>query len=461
MGRFNFCSGTYQSLSPNANAEWCANLYPENAASPNARSAVQLYPTPGLELFATLPSSLAVPGGTTFLGRTFSVAINAASGHAHLYEITNNPVTAVDRGDLGVPTNSNPAIFAANPTQLVFTANGTGEVYCLTLATNVLTSTTPSAGNAISVKYLDGFFIALIANSNTFQVSALEDGTTWPAINQATISEFPDNAVGMEVSNRILGFFGQKKSVPYFNSGALFPFIPVPNVLIEEGAIGTYGISKLDNTVLWLSGNVDEGSGIAFRLNGYTPVRISNHDIERIWQSYATIADVVTYTFQDGGHKYWHLYFPTANASWRYDIATQQWHQVGTWNAAANAFQAHKSMWHTFNFGLHLVGDPFSGNIYSMEQGNLTDNGTPIRRVRRAPYIAKEHERMVHTSLEVFAEMGLPSQIPAPSIYPSFIVVLDGSGNPWTITIGDNGALFVVARPLARNRTRLSLLPTM
>jgi hypothetical protein len=445
MARFGFCGPTFQSLSPTANSEWAVNLYLETPPSPNARSAGILLPTDGLKLFAQLPSGQSVPGGFSFKGRTFAVGI-VGGNSLHLYEIS-SAGNVTDRGALDAPVTTAPAIWAANPTQLAFTVGGTGNIYVLTLATNVITKVLSSAlaGNALSVAYLDGFGVCLIAGTNTFQISAIEDFTTWPALNIGTISEFPDPAVGMIVSNRTLGFIGQKQSVPYYNSGALFPFVPVPNVLIEEGGGAPYGISKLDNTVLWLGANVDQGGGVAWRLNGYTPTRISNHDIETIWQNYPTIADAITYTFQSRGHKFWHIYFPTANASWRYDIATSQWHQIGTWNQGTSSFTAHRSAWHTYNFGLHLVGDPFSNNIYSMSPNYVTDNGTPIRRVRRAPYIAKEHEWVFHSKLEVLAEMGLPTQIPAPSNYPTFLNLTDANGVLWAVTIADNGTVSVNA----------------
>jgi hypothetical protein len=426
-------------------AEWAMNVYPELIESPNGRSAMALLGTDGLSVFFDSVGSTAVFGLYTFLGRTFAV-VAGPSGvgvSVNLLEIFADG-SGVVRGNLP-PNIGAPVIWAANPTQLMFLVTNPGALFVYTLATNTLNLVNLSAGPASSIGYLDGFFVALIANSNQFMVSNPEDGSNWPAINTATISEFPDNAVGMVITDRIITFFGQKASVPYYNAGALFPFIPVPNVLVQEGAIATYAMNRLDNTVLWIGGNVDEGSGIAFRANGYTPTRISNHSIETIWQSYPTIADAISYTYQSRGHKFWHIYFPTANASWRYDIATGSWHQVGTWNGKTGQFNAHRSQCHTTNFGLHLVGDPFSGNIYSMSPANLTDNGTPIRRIRRAPYLAKEHEWMFHTKFELLAEMGLPSQIKAPSKNPGFLNLADANGALWTVTISDAGAITVAA----------------
>lgn len=450
MARFAFCSGTFQSISPNINAELAMNVYPEVAASPNARSAIALLQKEGLALFGSLPagSGQSILGITTFLGRTFTVGVVLASNSMHLYEVLMNK-TLVDLGALGAPVSNAPAIWAANPNQLAFTVGGTGAIYVLglktagTLAAGQIFTVKSSDlnGPAITVWYLQGFFVTALQNSNQIQVSNLEDGTMWLAINATQISDFADRIVAMAVNQLAVWFFGEKSTVPYYNSGALFPLAPIPGALIEEGAAAAYGIAKLDNTILFIGANVDQGIGIAYRMNGYTPQRISNHDVETAWQSYPTIADAISFAYQIRGHKFWETYFPTANATWRYDISTNHWHQLGTWNPQTSLFTAHKANCHTFNFGLHLVGDPFSGNIYSMSPANLTDNGAPIRRVRRAPYIAKEHENDFHRRLELLCETGLASAIAAPSDAPSTLWLADANGGVWGFGITDAGTV--------------------
>jgi hypothetical protein len=440
MARFAFCGGTYQSISPNISAEFCMNLMPEAAASPNARSAVALLGTDGLATFASLPvgSGKSVPGGFTYLGRMFCVGVVTNTNQMHLYEVLANG-NLLDRGALGAPQTTAPAIWAANPNQLVFTVGGSGYIYTLNLATNVVTSLQPNGELAAAVIYCDGFFVTFIQNSNTIMVSALEDGTTWPAINIASVSEFPDNIVSMKVLARTIWFQGQKSTVPYYNSGALFPFVPIPGAFVEEGSAAAYGVEKLDNTLLWVGANSDEGTGMAWRLSGYTPTRISTHDVETAWQSYPRIDDVISSKFQTRGHKIWQLYFPTANATWRYDVSTGLWHQAGRWNPVRGAYDAHASQWHAFCFGKHLVGDPFSGNIYAMAPGNITDNGTAIRRERIAPYIAKEHENEFHNKLEILCETGQVSQIAGPSVFPAQVILGDPTGALWVVEITDNG----------------------
>lgn len=450
MARFNFCAGTYQSISPILDAELAMNLYPETAASPNARSAVALIGTDGLSVFASLPAGAneSVPGGFTFAGRTFTVGVLTVGSQIHLYELMANG-NLVDRtpGGLGAALTSAPAVWAANPNQVAFTVAGTGYIYVITLATNVVTAVQPNGENAAAVAYIDGFGVCFIQGTNTIMISNLEDFTTWPAINIGGVSEFADPIVSMKVISRTAWFQGQKATVPYYDSGALFPLVAIPGAYIEEGSGAAYGSEKLDNTLFWISGNPDEGGAIAYRMNGYTPQRISNHDVETAWQSYATIADVISSRFQSRGHKFWQLYFPTANATWRYDVATKQWHRVGTWNPQTGTYQAHKTQWFTFNFGKMLCGDPTSGNIYVISPTNLTDAGTNIRRERIAPYIAKEHENVFHKRLELLCETGDVTAIPGPSENPVMIFLEDSTGVVWSVQVTDAGGIVTAPAP--------------
>ena len=85
------------------------------------------------------------------------------------------------------------------------------------------------------------------------------------------------------------------------------------------------------------------------------------------------------------------------------------------------------------------VGDSQSGNIYIQSVGNLTDNGQAINRVRRAPYIAVEHEWVFHNQLELLCETGLPSNLTGASNSPTVYYVPDQQGQTWEVLVIDNG----------------------
>ena len=410
MARFGFCGPAYTSQSVTADCQSCINFYPEADESGNGKSALVLYPAPGLKLFVDLGGNQ-VRGQITFNGRTFVVVDST------FWEIFANG-SSINRGI--VAQDLNLVDMAAGPNQILIASAGLMFVFDLT--TNVLTALDPvtTVANVSTVAFLDGFFVALIKNSNKIQTSALLDATTWPGLNVNEVSEFPDNVVSMAILHREVVLFGLKASVVYDDLG-LSPGSPLgvnqSAGVIEQGAVALYSPVNLDNTVFWL-GQDSRGAGIAWRFSGYTPVRISTHAMEFAWSRYPTIADAIGYGYQDQGHSFFVLTFPSGNATWVYDVATQLWHQRAAWNGLN--FTRHLAQNHVYCFGKHLVGDFQSGKVYEMSIDFLTDNGQAIRRVRRAPHVSLEQQWMFHSQLEVILETGIGPQPP----------LLDGQGNP-------------------------------
>jgi hypothetical protein len=275
-------------------------------------------------------------------------------------------------------------------------------------------------GPVLQIDFCDGYFFAVIQNSNTFQVSNLEDGTTWNGLFISTISYFPDNIVSMKVDHREVWFFSGKKSIAYYNSGAGYPpFIPIQGAFLEDGCGATFGTETVSDTIGWIEQN-DRGQAVAKIMNGYKGQRVSTLAVEFAWQKYPTIADAVSYAYQDQGHDFWQITFPTANATWVYDFTTGLWHRKGFWNANLGTYSKHRTISHTFNFGKHLVGDPQSGSVYQMSTDTYTDFGNIMRGMRRSPTVMAENKWINFSEIEFLIETGLGP-------LPPFV---DGNGQP-------------------------------
>jgi hypothetical protein len=161
------------------------------------------------------------------------------------------------------------------------------------------------------VKYADNYFIALLANSDKFQISGLNDATSWDPLDIAQVSVFPDNVMGIEVDHRWLWVLGAKASQPYSNTGnSLFPWEVIPGNYVEQGTVAGDSIAKLDNSFFFLGAD-ERGAGIAWRIQE-APVRISTHAEEFKWSTYSTISDAIGWAYQDQGHTFYVIWFPTA-----------------------------------------------------------------------------------------------------------------------------------------------------
>ena len=409
-GEFGFVGPTYTAASPIIDDELAMNCFVEISESEGAATQKALLTVPGRKIIAQLPEA-SVPGSFTVNGRSFFAC-------AQLYELNASGQTFV-RGSLGAaPTR--PTMITANETQLVVLNNG--NLFVLTLATNAFVAVNMAQfnGPVSQIDFSDGYIVATLQNSHTWQQSNLEDATTWNGLNIATISYFPDNIVSLKCDHREMWLWGAKKAIGYYNAGAGFPvFIPIQGAFMESGAGATFATAQLDNSVFWLDQD-ERGSMVARRVNGYAGDRISTHAVELAWQSYPVNSDAVGWTYQLQGHSFWVLYFPTANATWVFDVSQNLWHQRGFFVSATGQYIADRGMSHTFNFGKHLVGDWASGNIYDLSPAYLDDFGNPIRGERRCPTIINENKWMYYEQIEFVMETGVAPGSP----------LTDGDGNP-------------------------------
>jgi hypothetical protein len=421
MARFGFNGGSYAGLSPNVNAEDTINFFDE-IADGAAKTPVSLLPTAGLLEFAAVPGAADVRG-------EFAVLSNATPGQpgiyfaaigTQLYRVNaNGTLTAYTQV---IVDDGQPVYFAAGPNgsagggvwQLLFCSGGTAYVVDLTVPPPAGITVLPAAdfnnsAPVAQVAYCDGYFLALLANTNQFQVSALLNALDWTslaAFGAQAISVFTDNVLFMVESDRLLFFAGPKQSVWFYDSGdPNFPFTVIPGSMIEEGTIAANSWQKIANDIFFLGGD-ERGAGIVRRMTGQTPTRISNFAVELSIQNMATFADAIAYSKQDRGHTFYVLYFPTGNLTWAYDLTTNQWHKEAFWNEQLGQFDASLARCHMYAFGKHLVGARNSGIIYDMSQNYFTDNGNPIRRLRRAPHVSTEQEWIFHKKMQIDVEMG-------------------------------------------------------
>jgi hypothetical protein len=299
-------------------------------------------------------------------------------------------------------------------------------------------------GPVSSIAFIDGYFMALLANSQQAQWSALEDALTWDSSNTFKVSYYPDNVVAMMVNQRNIWFFGPKQTVIYWDSGDLLnPFTPIDGAFFEYGLAAQWSVAKLNNGLFWI-GQDERGWAVAFRSVGWTPQRISTHAIEQEWNDYPTVSDAIAYSMQTDGHELYHVYFPTANKSWRYDAVSGLWHEPCFWNGTNNV--AHHSRVYVFAFNKHLLGDTQTGHLYVTDPTLLTDDvigapNNPIRRLRRAPHIVNGLEWLFHHRLRVHLEAGLgpiPALLGTANGQP-FVVLTDANGQQWMVMITDAG----------------------
>jgi hypothetical protein len=283
--------------------------------------------------------------------------------------------------------DGNPATISSNGSaghQLFITSGGQG--YIFDLVANTLTQITDPdfLTPCLMGGFCDGYFVSLAAKSATpsatashaFQISDLEDGTSWNGLDIAQVSQSSDELRAMKVSQRNIWLFGSKTTSVWADIGtANFPFAPVPGALLQYGIAAAYCADEIDNSLFWIGENT-QGNRVVYRGEGYQAKRVSTHGIEYYLSTAKRIDDVIGYTYQDEGHAFYHLYVPGLPTSPVYDIAGpqgQQWHERALWDSVLLRWFPHVSRCHAYAFGKHLVGARNSSTIYEMNLNFTTD----------------------------------------------------------------------------------------
>jgi hypothetical protein len=398
-----FIGGTGATRSPLANNERTINWYPENAGD-----RLVLYPTPGFSpyLATGTPNCRALfsENNQTFtvMGQSFLELVGTA--------------TTIFRGTLASGDLTQPAQIVSNGAvggQLLVASGG--DAYCYTLSTNAFTRVL--SGEAHMVAMLDGYFLAFNRTNGHVRFSSLNNGTTWNTLDYFQRGVAADNWQAMCVNQGRIWLIGEHTGEVWWDEGGSSVFAPIQSSVFSFGIAAPWSLVAVGDTVRWLSQSRD-GDGIVVSARGYRPERISDHATEYAIaqiKGSTRIDDCETLTYQDAGHTYTVLRFPTGQQTRVYDDITQLWHERAYWDPVTRVYSAWRPRMHVQSFGKHLVGETGSDVISWMDQRFFTErDGHVIQRQRYAPVLHGEGERVFVDRLELYLEPGLG---PQPGVY--------------------------------------------
>lgn len=425
----------YVARSVNAADARMINLFPELVPEGGKEPAF-LNRAPGLKLKISVGSG-PIRGMWVFGGNLYVVSRNK------LYKVDSSYAVT----ELGtVSGTSGPVSMVDNGIQLFIACNGPSYIY--NSQTNVFAQITDGDFlGAVTVAYLDGYFVFNEPNSQKIWVTALLNGTSIDPLDFASAEGSPDGVVGIIADHREIWVFGTNSVEVWYNSGnADFPLSRIQGAFNEIGCAAPYSIAKMDNGLFWL-GKDARGQGIVYRANGYTGQRISTHAVEWQIQQYEDMSDAIGYTYQQDGHSFYVLIFPQANTTWVYDVATQAWHERAGFDNGD--FTRHRSNCQAFFQGDVLVGDYENANVYSFDLSDFSDNGGVqkwLRSWRALPTSQNNLKRSAQHSLQLDLETGVGLNLGQGSDPQVMLRWSDDGGHTWSnehwIGIGKIGEFY-------------------
>jgi len=297
------------------------------------------------------------------------------------------------------------------------------------------------------VGYLDGYFVFNEPNSQRLWITSLLDGLSVDPLDFVSAEGAPDDITALIVDHREVWVLGTNSVEVWYNAGtADFPLQRIQGAFNEIGCAAPYSVAKLDNGLFWL-GSDARGRGIVYRANGYTGPRVSTHAIEWQIQEYGDISDAIGYTYQQDGHAFYVLIFPSAQTTWVYDVATQAWHERAGWDNGL--FVRHRSNCQVVYNDEIVVGDFENGNIYAYDLNDYSDNGDIqkwLRSWRALPTGQNDLKRSSQHNLQIDCEAGVGTNTGQGSDPQMMMRWSDDGGHTWSnekwLPIGKIGEYF-------------------
>lgn len=224
-----------------------------------------------------------------------------------------------------------------------------------------------------------GGFAHVMDLKGVIHTCALNDPSTWPALNVLGSSYDDDVGVGIAKVSNYLVAWGQYAMEVYYDAGNATgsPLSPYLAASVKIGCYSGDTIVSVDKSVIWV-GQTHEGIRQVYMMNGLTPEVISTPDIDKLIAQangpsiYS--ADFITYN----NHTFYMLHMGSSvGLTLVYDLVSKQWTRWA-WapNSGLSGFNAatYGSASNLSNFGQNSFF--MDQNCFASSLGGIyTDNG--------------------------------------------------------------------------------------
>ena len=361
------------------------NCYIE-ATGERGKSPTVIYGVSGLVAFSDIAN-----------GENRGIYYDSSFDKSNYYAVVGNGLFKVNNsGDSTLLTNidgSGSVNFSTNLGQLIICTSDVSSlnyVWNGSSAINVVQEATSSSFiNQRTIYYTETkiFYSALNDASNVdgldfFVAEGARDKTRWGITDRLELWIFGDTSI--EIWRNV--------------TDPDNPFERIGGVFIERGILSPHTVAQVDNGVFWVGDD-----GVVYRPNGYTPERISKHEVERDIDLLVDKNGLSAFSYTEDGHPFYVL--TCQFFTWVYDASTQQWHERESY-AKKNWIGGY----HTRAFGKHLIADVNNGKTYELNQDTHNENGNYLIRKFATPHINAFPDSLSISKVSLDIETGFGAQ---------------------------------------------------
>ena len=318
-----------------------------------------------------------------------------------------------------------------------------------TSASELITLTIPVFGQitdagflgAQRVEFIEGWLICNQPGTRTFFTT----GPTayqmlFPGAFYSLKDSSTDNLITLQANNRELWLIGERTSEVWYGAGLTnFYFSRIPGVGPQIGCSAVASLTRLGSVLIWLAKN-EQGENMVVTTSQYSWARVSTHAVEHAISQYPVVSDAIGYAYEEEGHIFYMLTFPTADITWCLDYTTWTnsqgkygWHKRLSYNSSTGMFHRHRSNCFMDFADVRIVGDYQSGQFHQMSRQYYTDAGDVLPAVRRTPHVWQKanRQRIFFSQLQIEFTPGVGLQLGQGSNPQAMLKWSDDGGFTW------------------------------
>lgn len=403
--KIDLLGGTSTSRYISSNPQQTINWYP--VGGQGDKSQISLHPTPGLQLYTTLPGRY---GRGLFTVRTVNNTKLFAVVDKYIYEVNTNgtytlkaTLSDLEQSSVRVGLQCN------NHEELGIFSRSASYVYNLSTGTTTRITDVEFPDNVAYSTYLDQYGI-VVSNGFVFE-SETTSFLNWNSLQtyQPNFKSAPVIAVGA-VKEQIFNFTTECIET-YVNDGTS-PYSRLPRSTVSVGILSAYTLATWQEGFVFL-GKAAEGETNVFFFDGYNPPSpLADANIAWTLNQASSLTDAYGFIQQNKTGSYWYfLTIPSLDKTFVYDFGTKMWHNRSSRSPCVNSDGTYtmgifRAGFHANFNGKNFYLDTYSGKIFTEDYVTNAEDGNTLRQSRVTQVISNEDKFLSFYSMKIDASVG-------------------------------------------------------
>ncbi len=286
--------------------------------------------------------------------------------------------------NVALPSSFSIATGGATTDQFKFTTQNAGQFIVFKNTTDAwvlyagvaqkITSTNYPQSTVPGIANLDDTVYVMDAAGVIYGTN-LSDPFTLSSLNFITADYEADLGIAIQkYQNYVVAL--KSTSLQFFYDAGRYPGSPLLPVISANARIGCASaafVVPMDNTLVFMARTEQRGNYIAM-LNGFTPVKISTPDIDRILDSWLASSGDTAFSVRVNGHDFYVMTIAGRDITLAFDFVEKRWH---IWRTGATPAKFRASNYATDGI-VDYLQDMALGIVYAVSPVTYQDNGAAI-----------------------------------------------------------------------------------